>query len=296
MKNEEIEKYKKAGEIAVKVKEFAKNLIKKEMPLLEIAQKIEAEVYRLGGKPAFPVNLSIDSVAAHYHPTLEDDSKAEGLLKVDFGVHVDGFIADTAFSLDLTDDNRHKELIEASQAALDNAIRLLIDNPSLNDIGKAIQSAIEEKGFSPIVNLSGHSIDRYNVHAGITIPNYGNGNNTKLDDGCYAIEPFATSGEGKIFEGQPGNIFSLQGAKNVRSEIARKILDYIIDEKKSLPFSLREMQEKFGPMARLAIKELERQGIIHGYAQLIEKTHKPVSQAENTIIKKDNEIIVTTKE
>jgi len=190
MDDKEIEKYKKAGEIAVKVKEFAKNLIKPGMPLLEIAQKIEAEVYRLGGKPAFPVNLSIDDVAAHFHPTLENESKAEGLLKIDFGIHIDGFIADTAFSMDLTEDNRYKELIEAAQSALDSAIEKVSDDPSLHEIGSEIQKVIEEKGFSPIVNLSGHSLDQYNVHAGVTIPNYGNGNEVKLDDGAYAIEPF----------------------------------------------------------------------------------------------------------
>jgi len=295
MDEKETEKYKKAGEIAVKVKEFARNLIKPGMPILEIAQKIEAELYRLGGKPAFPVNLSIDDVAAHFHPTLEDESKAEGLLKIDFGVHIDGFIADTAFSMDLTEDNRHKELIEAAQSALDSAIEKMSDNPSLHEIGSEIQKVIEDKGFSPIVNLSGHSISQYNIHAGVTIPNYGSGNDAKLDDGTYAVEPFATTGEGKIYEGAPGNIYSLQEAKNVRGKTAREILDYILDEKKNLPFSLREMQEKFGSMTRLAIKELENQGIIHSYAQLVEKTHKPVSQAEHTFIKKGNAITVTTK-
>jgi methionyl aminopeptidase len=295
MNEEDLDKYMKAGKIAVDVKTFAKDLIKPGIPLLEIAQKIEKKIYELGGKPAFPVNLSIDDVAAHYHPTLEDDKLAYGLLKVDFGVHVDGFIADTAFSLDLSEDGKYKDLIEAAQLALDSAIKMVSENASLNDVGEAIQKAITEKGFSPIVNLSGHSISRWEVHAGITIPNYGNGNDSKLEDGIYAIEPFATTGEGKIYEGPPGNIYSLMDLKNVRSPTARKILDYLIEEKKKLPFSLRELQEKFGGMARLAIKELENQGVIRGYDQLIEKSHKPVSQAEHTIIKKGNEIIVTTK-
>ena len=153
MQKQELEDYKKAGEISIKVKEFARELIKPDMLLLEIAQKIEAKIYELGGKPAFPVNLSIDDIAAHYHPKADDETKATGLLKIDLGIHVNGFIADTAFSLDLTKDNQHKELIQASQEALNNALALLPKNPSLSEIGKTIQESIEAKGFSPIINL-----------------------------------------------------------------------------------------------------------------------------------------------
>ncbi len=293
MKNQE--DYKKAGEISIKVKEYAKELIKPDMPLLEIAQKIERKIEELGGIPAFPVNLSINDVAAHYHPTLQDETKASGLLKVDIGVHINGFIADTAFSIDLTPDNQHKELIKASEQALENAISILNKNPTLNEIGKEIQETIESKGFSPIVNLSGHGLEEYNLHSGITIPNYANNNENKLDDdNAYAIEPFATTGEGKIYEGPSSNIYSVIELKNTRNQTARKILDYVWDKYQMLPFSLREMQEKFGPMTRLALRELEQIKAIHNYPQLIEKSHKPVSQAEHTIIKTKDNIIVTT--
>lgn len=211
--NKEIQDYKKAGEIAIKVCEYAKKLIKPEMLLIEIAQKIDAEIEKLGGQSAFPVNLSIDDVAAHYHPHLDDKTKASGLLKVDIGIHVNGFIADTAFSIDLTEDKRHTQLIKASEEALENALKLLDKNPSLNEIGKTIQETIEKKGFTPIANLSGHELGRYNVHAGITIPNYANENQNKLELGSYAIEPFATTGEGKIYESGSSNIFAIVNPK-----------------------------------------------------------------------------------
>jgi methionyl aminopeptidase len=295
MDKDESEKYKKAGEIAQKIRDFAKDLIKPGMLLVEIAKKIEDEIHRLGGEPAFPVNLSIDDIAAHYHPTLEDESVAEGLLKVDIGIHINGFIADTAFSLDLTENGGHKELIEASEDALRDALELVEKDPTLNEIGEAVQRAIESKGFSPIINLSGHSLDQYDVHSGITIPNYANGSDYVLDDGAYAIEPFATSGEGKVYEGPSGNIFALVNYKNTRNPTARKILEYVAEKYKTLPFSLREIQEKFGPMARLAMRELEREGILHNFHQLIEKSHKPVSQAEHTFIKLADKILITTK-
>jgi methionyl aminopeptidase len=166
----------------------------------------------------------------------------------------------------------------------------------LHEIGSVIQEAIQKKGFSPIINLCGHGLSEYNIHSGITIPNHGNNNQNKIEPGSYAIEPFATTGEGKIYEGSPSNIYMIMNLKNPRSETARKILEYVNEKYKTLPFSLREIQEKFGAMARLGIKELEQNKIIHSYPQLIEVSHKPVSQAEHTFIKTPKgEIIVTTR-
>jgi len=294
MEKQELDNYKKAGQIAKQVIAYAKELIKPGMLLLEIAQKIDKKIYELGGEPAFPVNLSINEIAAHYHPTLEDDTKAEGLLKVDIGVHINGFIADTAFSLDLTKDGKYGKLIGASKRAVDNAIKLLDKSPSLNDIGQEIQSTIEGEGFLPIVNLSGHSLNEYNLHAGITIPNYADGNDKKLDEGAYAIEPFATTGQGQIYEGAQSNIFAVVELKTPRSPTARKILDYVWEKYRTLPFSLREIQEKFGVMARISLKQLEQVGIVHSFPQLIEKGHGAVSQAEHTVVIREEGVEVTT--
>jgi methionyl aminopeptidase len=288
--------YIKAGEIAKKVVEYAKSIIKPDMLLLEIARKIDSKIYELGAAPAFPVNLSIDSIAAHYHPTIEDTTKATGLLKVDIGIHINGYIADTAFSIDLTKDQIYKDLIEASLEALNNTLKILDQNPTLNQVGETIQQSIEKKGFSPIVNLSGHSLGEYNIHAGITIPNYANGSSYKFEEGGYAIEPFATTGEGKIYEGASSNIYAIINFKNPRNPTARKILEYAGEKYKTLPFYLREIQEKFGPMTRIAMRELEQAKIIHNFPQLIERSHKPVSQAEHTFIKtKVGKIIITTR-
>jgi len=297
MQKQEIQSYKQAGEIAQKIRKFAKELIKPDMLLVEIAQKIHKEIEKLGATPAFPVNLSIDDIAAHFHPSLEDKTKAHGLLKIDFGIQINGYIADTALSIDLTPDNKYKELIESANQALEQALKSLNKNPTLHEIGETIQKTIESRGFSPIINLSGHSLDQYQIHSGITIPNYANNNNNKLEPGAYAIEPFATTGEGKIYEGPPGNIYAITEYKNTRSPTARKILDYVWKKYQTLPFSLREIQEKFGNFSRLALRELENQGILHSYPQLIEKSHKPVAQAEHSFIKTpEGKIVVTTRE
>jgi methionyl aminopeptidase len=134
MDNQELEDYKKAGEIAQHIRKYAKQLIKPDMLLVEIAKKIQTEIEKQGAIEAFPVNLSIDDIAAHYHPTIDDTTKATGLLKVDLGIQINGFIADTAFSIDLTSDNQHKELIQASEQALEQALNQLNQNPTLNQI------------------------------------------------------------------------------------------------------------------------------------------------------------------
>lgn len=297
MEKQELEDYKKAGKISLEIKEYAKQIIKPDMLLLEIAQKIHKKIEELGAISAFPVNLSIDDIAAHYHPALNDETKATGLLKIDIGIQINGFIADTAFSIDLTPDNKYKELINASEQALENTLKKLEKNPdlTLNEIGKTIQETIENKGFSPIINLSGHGLKEYEIHSSPTIPNYANGNNQTLEPGAYAVEPFATTGQGKIYEGPGSNIFALINEKNTRNPTARKILDYVSERYKTLPFSLREIQEKFGAMSRLAIKQMVQEGILHEFPQLIEKSHEPVSQAEHTFIKEKNKIEVTTR-
>ena len=154
-----------AGKIASEIKKWIKPQIKKGMPLLEIAENIESKMDELGGKPAFPTNLSINEIAAHYTPSYDDETLAHGLLKVDFGVHIDGWVSDTAFSMDLENSEENKKLIESSEKALEEAEKIIEKGISLNEIGKAIQEAINSYGFSPIINLSGHQIEQYSLHA-----------------------------------------------------------------------------------------------------------------------------------
>ena len=177
MKSMNKEKIIQAGEITKQVREWIKPQIKKDIPLLEIAEKIESKIIELKGTPAFPVNLSINEIAAHYTPSYNDENKSQGLLKIDFGVNIDGWLADTAFSIDLENSEENKKLIDASEKALENAIKKLKEATPINEIGKEIQETIEKNKFSPIVNLSGHEMEKYELHAGVTIPNIDNKKN-----------------------------------------------------------------------------------------------------------------------
>jgi len=283
-----------AGKIASDVKKYARGIIKKDMPLLEIAEKIEDKIKELGGKMAFPTNLSIDNIAAHYTPSHDDETLAHGLLKIDFGAHIDGWLSDTAFSMDLENSEENKKLIEASEQALLKAQETIKENISTNEIGKVIQKTIESHGFSPIINLSGHEMKQYDLHAGTTIPNIDDKKNVILKNGLYAIEPFATSGNGKVHDGKPSGIYMLVDSKKPRSQTAREILNFIEEGYETLPFCSRWLVKKFGTKALFGLKQLEENKNLHHFPQLIESSHSKVSQTENTILISDNEKIVTT--
>lgn len=293
----ETKKILKAGKIAQEIKKYIKPLIKKNMLLLEIAEKIEGKIIELGGKPAFPTNLSINEIAAHYTPSYNDENLAHGLLKVDFGVHIDGWVADTAFSVDLEKTEENKKLIEASEKALERAEKTIKKGITTSEIGKEIQKEIESHGFSPIINLSGHQIEQYDLHVGLSIPNIDDKRNNRINPGLYAIEPFATNGNGKVNDGKPSGIYSLIDYRNVRNPAAREILEYIADEYQQLPFCTRWLIKKFGTKALIALKQLEQNGNLHQYSQLVESGKGIVAQSENTIlIEDDGKKIITTSE
>ncbi|MEK6819644.1 MAG: type II methionyl aminopeptidase [Nanoarchaeota archaeon] len=289
------EKILKAGKIASEVREFARSFIKKGMLLIEISNKMEEKIHHLGGKPAFPTCLSIDNIAAHATPTYNSEEKAKGILKVDFGVHIDGWIADTAFSIDLENSAENKKIIKASEKALEAAIATIKNGVQIREIGKAVGNEIESLNLNPIINLSGHGVDHYVLHSRISIPNFDNKSTALITEGLYAIEPFATTGLGTVKDGKPSGIFRMEDDRNVRSPIAREILEFIIKEYNTLPFCSRWLVKKFGTKALIGLKHLEENGNIHSYAELIETSNGKVAQTEHTILVEKNEIIVTTK-
>jgi methionyl aminopeptidase len=285
----------KAGEIAREVVNYIKPRIKKGQKLLDIAKEIEDKIIELGGFPAFPTNLSINEIAAHYTPSYNDESTAYGLLKVDLGVRVNKSLSDTAFSLDLEEDEENKSLIDASEKALEKGLEKINKGVSLREIGKEIAEEARKNGFQPIVNLSGHSMEEMDLHSGITIPNHDNSDETIIEDGLFAMEPFVTNGVGRIHEGAGGNIFALIDTKNPRSQNAREVLEYIIDNFESLPFASRWIVEKLGTKALLGLRELEQIGDLHHFPQLIEDSKGKVAQSEHSVFIEGIEKIITTK-
>ena len=101
-----------------------------------------------------------------------------------------------------------------------------------------------------------HLLKEYKVHGELTIPNYDNGDNTSLKEGMIvAIEPFATTGEGIVVEGKPSSIFRLEHKKPTRDANARKAIEFIENEFKTLPFSKRNLNI---PMRYFVLNLLEK--------------------------------------
>ncbi len=294
---EKIEKLLKAGEIAKEIKKEVLRLIKPGASLYEIAEFVEKRTVELGGKPAFPCNLSINEIAAHYTPYNGDETilKEGDYLKVDLGVHVDGYIADTAFTVRVG--MEEDDLIEASKEALENAISVIKAGVKINEVGKVIEETIRGYGFNPIVNLSGHVIERYKLHTGISIPNiYRPHDNYELKEGdVVAIEPFATTGAGQVIEAPPTLIYMYIRNRPVRLPQARSLLNYVKKNFSTLPFAYRWVQNLMPEaQVKLALLQLEKAGALYGYPVLKEIRGGLVSQAEHTVIVEKEGVLITT--
>ncbi len=291
MDAEALDKYRTAGKILAEVCREAKPKVGVDVPLIEVAEFVEGSIRAKGGQPAFPCNISLDRIAAHYTPGPKGESTfGESMAKLDIGVHVGGYIADAAVTVDLSG---HPELVEASQAALDAAIALVKPGVNTSEIGAAIEKAITGYGYKPVANLTGHGLKRYLAHEEPAVPNrrIEKGYVLKEDD-VIAIEPFATDGSGRISEGPINEIFGLTSRKPVRIPQARDLLKEIDDKYKTLPFARRWLE---GERIDFALSQLLRVGAIHRYPILWEVEGALVSQAEHTVMVTDDGCEVTTK-
>jgi len=293
MTKEVLAKYRKASDISKKCKEYGRKLAVPGANYLELSEKIESKIREMGAELAFPANISVNDVAAHYCASEKDANtlKEGDLLKLDIGVHIDGYIVDSAISISIKT-KTHDKLIKSAREALDNAIKMVKPGVYVSDIGEVIESTIKKHGFKSIRNLSGHGIEQYNVHAGYNIPNYKSGGKFKLEKGMViAIEPFATDGRGLVTEGKSSGIYELAEKKQVR--MYRDVLNHILSNYQTLPFSEREISKKFGrTKTKLAISSFVRSGILHDHKILNEKPGSKVAQFEHTIIVDDKPIVL----
>ena len=286
-----LENYRRAGVILVEVRKEATGLIKDGGSLLEVAEFVENNIREKGGAPAFPCNISRNEEAAHATPSIDDQTVfgKDNLVKLDIGVHIDGYIADSAVTVDLS--GSYDGLVKAAEAALDEAIKIIRDGVSTIEIGEVIGNTIKERGYKPVVNLSGHGLSRYDSHAPPTIPNVKYEHGVTLhENNVVAIEPFATDGGGKVVESGNAEIFSLIKPKPIRMREAKKLLDEIKNYQ-GLPFAKRWLPRE---RLELALRTVETAGILRDYPVLREEEKGMVSQAEHTvIIKKDGCEVIT---
>jgi methionyl aminopeptidase len=291
MKDEIFEKYRDAGEIAAKILRKGAKEIREGVSYLEVVESIEVQVREEGAVLAFPLNLSLNEDAAHDTASPGDVrifSRGD-VAKLDLGVQIDGYIADTATTIDL---GNNSLLLEASEKALDAAIKAVRPGTTAGELGVAVQKEIEYRGYRPIANLTGHGLDRYVLHRSPTIPNIGVNGGVVLEEGMvFAIEPFATTGSGHVGEKIRKEIYSQISQKPVRTPIARNILNTVKD-RRGLPFARRWLSEI---KTDIALAALVRSQVLHVYPVLSDILGSLVSQHEHTVIVTDEGCIVTTR-
>ncbi len=295
---EALEKFRLSGKILRETREEMRKFVREDMAILQICEKAESLIREKGGKPAFPCNVSINEVAAHYTSPPNDEQRIpeNSVVKVDVGVHVDGYVTDTACTVCF--DPEHRSMQIAAEHALATAIDSIHADMATSKIGVIIERTIKNRGFKPISNLTGHSVGRYLIHAGTSIPNVMQVSFGKVKAGeVYAIEPFVTlpDAAGRVENSPEITIFRLVKAKSVKNPYAKQLLKYIEENFVTLPFAERWLKGVVPEnQHREAFKELRKSKAIMGYPVFIEVSRKAVTQAEHTVLIKENGCEVLT--
>jgi methionyl aminopeptidase len=293
-----VEKYHRAGEIAAKVREEMKKTTKEGMLLIHVCERAEEMIRKLGGKPAFPCNVSVNEIAAHYTSPPSDERRIpEGsIVKIDIGAQVDGYIGDTATTVCF--DPEYEGMVHAADKALETAIKMIRPELRTSELGSEIQKAIESLGFKPISNLTGHQVGRYMIHAGKSLPNVSHFSLSKIRTGdVYAIEPFVTlkGAAGRVENSPEEYIFRFVKRRSVKLAETRRLLRFIETGFRTLPFAERWLKE-YGSSQQYkpAFSELLASRCLVAYPVFVEASRKNVAQSEHTVlIDKDRAIVLT---
>jgi methionyl aminopeptidase len=286
---EELEAYRRAGRIASTVRKEVLKLVQPKKQIREICEETENMIRKMGGNPAFPTNVSIDYVAAHYTSPPNDETLIpnEGLVKVDLGASIDGYLSDTAVTIDVG--GFETPMVAAAEGALRAAISIVKAGIDIKQVGKTISSTIVDAGFRPVSNLTGHSLARYELHSGISLPNVPTMLGHTMKEGeVFAIEPFVTKrdGRGYVKDTDDAFIFSCSESRayaNQSDDPGWKLLVELRKRFGRLPFALRWLDES--PDAK-QFRKLVRSGSVISYPVLVESGKRIVAQAEHTILVK----------
>ncbi len=311
-----IEMYKKSGKIVSKIRKMAVDHVEADMKILDLVEFVEGNIIEMGGVPAFPCNVSINEVTAHYTSPPGDEStiKMGDLVKIDLGAHIDGYIADSAVSVLVGADpdsilenlegspedselDLNLKMIKTAHEALESAISTIRDGIEIGKVGKAIEETINKRGLNSVSNLTGHSMDRWILHSGLSVPNIKEDNKHKIREGdVLAIEPFVTDGIGRVGDMNDAYIFRFLRERPIRMVQARKLLKTIANNYRNLPFSQRWLTEDINSkQLNMAMRQLLASRAIYPYHVLKEKSDARVAQAEHTVIVESDGCMVITE-
>ncbi len=295
---DELEAYRKGGHIISQLRKTIPSLVREGGLVRELCERVEAEIIALGGRPAFPCNVSINEVAAHYTSPWDDASvlPKDSVVKVDFGVHIDGYINDSAVTVSLNP--MYLSMIGVAEEALRVGVARIAHGVRFSDVGEQIEKTIAQYGCRPIRNLTGHKVERYTIHAGLSVPNVSGPTPGRFQTGdIYAIEPFVTLKEaaGRVEDSDQMFIFRAVRERGVRSESAKKVVEYVRRTYRTLPFASRWLYSSLGKaVVDDGFSEAVRARCISGYPVLVEASGRVVTQAEHTVIVKENSCEVLT--
>ena len=280
-----LDSFRKAGRIASECREWAKENIRPGVTIRSVLEGVEHRIRERGAQPGFPAQSSRNFVAAHYCSSPDDEQRYEegDCVKVDIGVHVDGYIADTAASVDLSRDGRWTPLVDAAKSALAAAIATVEDGVEVSEIGGAIERTILAAGYQPVRNLTGHGLGRWKVHTPPQIPNYAERGAGRLKQGMvFAIEPFATTGKGWIHEAGRAEVFMMARPPSKAKGLDRDVLR-AIESWRGLPIARRYFAQFDREALEDTLAKLARQGSLVRYPPLCEDEGTMVAQAEHSI-------------
>lgn len=277
--------FRRAGRIARDCREWAAENIRPGVEVRHILETIETMIRREGAEPGFPAQSSRNSVAAHYCSSPDDRLVYEegDCVKVDLGVHVDGYIADTATTVDLSSDGRWGALIQASRDALMAAIAAIEEDVPVSRLGGAIENTIVSAGYQPVRNLTGHGLARWKVHTAPQIPNYPEhgGGRVPLHQ-VFAIEPFACNGKGFIREAGKAEVFMMVRPPRKAKGLDRDVLK-AIQGWRGLPIARRYFLDFEPAVVDDTLNKLARQGSVVRYPPLVEEDGVMVAQTEHSL-------------
>jgi len=306
MNTEMLTDYREAAEIHRQVRQWAQGWIKPGMGLTEIAEGIEDSVRALTGHwgleegdariagMGFPTGLSINHCAAHYTPNAGNKMVLQqgDVIKVDFGVHVNGRIVDSAFTLAF--EPQFDSLLEAVKAATNAGVKEAGIDVRVGEIGGVIQEVMESYEVTiggqtfpvkPIRNLNGHTIEHYSIHGSKSVPIVKSNDTTKMEEGdIFAIETFGSTGNGYVRDDLEVSHYAKRNdAPKVGLSLssAKQLLNVINKNFDTLPFCRRYLDRLGQQKYLLGLNNLVSHGIVEAYPPLVDKKGSYTAQFEH---------------
>ncbi|KAK3996738.1 MetAP 2 [Cladorrhinum sp. PSN332] len=309
LKSEFLNDYRHAAEAHRQTRQWAQKNIKPGKTMIEIAEGIEDSVRALVGHQGleegdalkagmgFPLGLSINHCAAHYNPNAGNKMvlQEDDVLKVDIGVHVNGWIVDSAFTMAFNP--RYDPLLEAVKAATNEGIKHAGIDARLGEIGGYIQEVMESYEVElngqtypvkSIRNLNGHTILPYSIHGTKSVPIVKSNDQTKMEEGdVFAIETFGSTGNGYVHEEGECSHYALRSDApkvDLRLSSAKNLLNVIKKNFGTLPWARRYLDRLGQEKYLLGLNNLVQNGIVEAYPPLVDKKGSYTAQYEHTIL------------